>query len=318
MVDDRFYHVSAGDCELPSMTHVHIRIACPRPRKQRPYNVPLSNFPLFYVCPHLDTMLPILLLALASAILAFPTSGTDGQVSISVEPQQAVLESPTTQGWYDPREHGGSMIDVRILFMLSRFSLSEARVDKFTTRYYGEPLNVIISALSDPFVLTETGFNSTFLSCACSSIGFSEECLGLHVGDLHRADLGDGEGKRKEQILARQYYFPVWGTCWESFIGGNHFRAWKQNGTLANSGAWFLAASKEKDSGKNHMIEDDGYNVGRNWLVERAAAGTHWNSMWWRADVEWNESDMLMPGRQGINHGIRQDGRVAILTVRRL
>jgi len=28
-------------------------------------------------------------------------------------------------------------------------------------------------------------------------------------------------------------------------IGGNHFRAYKQNGTEANSGAWFLAVSKE-------------------------------------------------------------------------
>ena len=30
------------------------------------------------------------------------------------------------------------------------------------------------------------------------------------------------------------------GTCWESIRGGHHFRAWRQNGTEANSGAWFL------------------------------------------------------------------------------
>jgi hypothetical protein len=32
----------------------------------------------------------------------------------------------------------------------------------------------------------------------------------------------------------------MWGTCWESFAGGHHFRAWRQNGTLADSGAWFV------------------------------------------------------------------------------
>lgn len=129
---------------------------------------------------------------------------------------------------------------------------------QFTTRRFGEPLNVIISALSDPYVLTDAGIHS-YAKYVCSSkrlpplcpyadlcafprsIGFSEECMGLHIGNLHRADLGDGDGRKDELFLARQYYFPVWGTCWESVAGGNHFRAWKQNGTLANSGAWFLA-----------------------------------------------------------------------------
>jgi len=80
------------------------------------------------------------------------------------------------------------------------------------------------------------------------SIGYSEECLGLHIGHLHEADLGDGDGKKQQQYLARQYYFPVWGTCWESFAGGHHFRAWHQNGTHANTGAWFIGASKEEVS----------------------------------------------------------------------
>lgn len=55
------------------------------------------------------------------------------------------------------------------------------------------------------------------------SIGFSEECMGLHYGNIHRADLGDGEGQKNEQFLARQYYFPVWGTCWESVAGASLF-----------------------------------------------------------------------------------------------
>lgn len=55
--------------------------------------------------------------------------------------------------------------------------------------------------------------------CCVRSIGFSEECLGLHYGHVHKADLGDGDSKKSEHILARQYYFPKWGTCWESIAG---------------------------------------------------------------------------------------------------
>ncbi|KAG6823119.1 hypothetical protein H0H93_004199, partial [Arthromyces matolae] len=42
------------------------------------------------------------------------------------------------QGWLDPRLNGGRFLD-------------------FTTPKLGEPLNVIISARSDPFILTDTG-----------------------------------------------------------------------------------------------------------------------------------------------------------------
>jgi len=96
--------------------------------------------------------------------------------------------------WIDPRINGGRFLD-------------------FTTPKYGEPLNVIISAASDPFILTDSG-----LHYYAKSIGFSEECLGVHIGQLHDADLGDGDGRKPEQFLARQYYFPIWGTCWESVI----------------------------------------------------------------------------------------------------
>jgi len=197
-------------------------------------------------------------------------------------------------GWFDPRVLGGRMLD-------------------FTTRLWGEPLNVIISSRSDPFVLTDSG-----MKFWAKSVGFSEECLGLHYGKIHEADLGDGNGKVEEHYLARQYYFPVWGTCWESVAGGNHFRAWKQNGTMANSGAWFLGVSKELDGSKNHKITEDGWNLGRDWLVERATQTTHWNGMWWKGELEWNESDLLLPGKKGINHDIPQDGRVAILTINRI
>ncbi|KAI0344375.1 hypothetical protein BDW22DRAFT_1412865 [Trametopsis cervina] len=198
-----------------------------------------------------------------------------------------------TVGWADPRLNGGRFID-------------------FTTRRLGEPLNIIISSLSDPFVLEDSGFR-----LYARSIGYFSECLGLHYGHIHEADLGDGLGRKDEHILFRQHYIPVIGTCWESVRGGHHFRAWKQNGTLANTGAWFIGASKEKDSSKNHQIDDDGYNLGREFFVNRAVEGSHWQGVWWRAEVGWRTG--LMPsGNKSINHGIPVDGRVAILTVHRL
>jgi hypothetical protein len=173
------------------------------------------------------------------------------------------------------------------------YDLTRPPAQYTTPEGLGEPLNIIISARSDPFVLSPDG-----LTAYARSLGFDEECLGLHIGVLHTADLGDGAGRTPEALLARQSYFPRWGTCWESAVGGNHFRAWRQNGTAANSGAWFLGASKEKDGSKRHTIIPDGYNVGRDLLVEKAAAGSNWRGMWWQADVEW-KTGLLKPGSEG-------------------
>lgn len=53
-----------------------------------------------------------------------------------------------------------------------------------------------------------------------------------------------------------------------------------------------------QDSSRNHKIDDDGYNIGRNYFVERAVAGSHWGGKWWKADLEWRTG--LMPrGRRG-------------------
>ncbi|KAJ7069467.1 hypothetical protein C8F01DRAFT_1363646 [Mycena amicta] len=231
--------------------------------------------------------------------------------------------------WLDPRLGGGRMLD-------------------YTTKTRGEPLNVIISGASDPFVLTDEGFTAYI-----SSIGYAKECMGMHIGQAHLANLGDGDGRKPEGLLFRQHYrVPRWGTCWESFAGGQHFRAWKQNGTEGNTGAWFLAASKEEDSRRGHTIVANGYNLGRDWLVEQALAdsdadagtwvpyedlsqdalralrgqqqeggwpwpGTGGERMQWRAEVVWVWG-LLEPGRKGVNHGITQDGRVAVLTVYRV
>ena len=53
------------------------------------------------------------------------------------------------------------------------------------------------------------------------------------------------------------------------------------------------------DSSKNHMIVDDGYNRGRNYIVARATAGSHWRGTWWKAEVEWQDG-LLESGNRGL------------------
>lgn len=54
-----------------------------------------------------------------------------------------------------------------------------------------------------------------------------------------------------------------------------------------------------QDSSKNHDIVPNGYNLGRDYIVEQATAGTHWKGKWWKADVEWRHG-LLPPGKQGL------------------
>lgn len=77
----------------------------------------------------------------------------------------------------------------------------------------------IIDKLEGPRRLILCRGRSLGLHRYAKTIGFSEECLGMHMGNLHEADLGDGDGRKIEQFLARQHYFPIWGTCWESLRG---------------------------------------------------------------------------------------------------
>ena len=63
-----------------------------------------------------------------------------------------------------------------------------------------------------------------------------------------------------------------------------------------------IRASKELDSSKRHTIGPDGYNVGRDWLVERAVEGGMWKGMWWKADVEWR-TDLIEEGKKGLSLG---------------
>lgn len=198
-----------------------------------------------------------------------------------------LIEDADSQGFIDPRLDGGSMLNR-------------------ATEDLGEPLNVILSANSDPHVLSNRG-----LLDFAKSVGFATECLNLHIGGPQYANLGDGQGWIKEKIELRQTYFPFFGTCWESYKGGNHFRAFRQSTT----GAWFLAVSMEKKIKEHHKILEDGYNRGRDELASKALLGGYGGGYRFRTSVEWIDN-LLEPGSEGVNHDIPQDGRVALLTVK--
>lgn len=70
---------------------------------------------------------------------------------------------------------------------------------------------------NDILCISYIGFNS--IKILFSSLGFANECMDLHFGEIHLANLGDGDGKKDQQFLMREYYMPVIGTCVESLIG---------------------------------------------------------------------------------------------------
>lgn len=167
-----------------------------------------------------------------------------------------------------------------------------------------------------------------------SSINFGVSCLGQANGTLQQADLGDGRGNRiqgtgdgSNGVLRFNYYSPYIGTCKETFQGGNHFRWWIQNGTEANSSAIFLAASRELPLAQNHMIDLNGYNLGRDELVGNATGVTEWEGNRFNTTVTMIPAGLLLNATtEGVNHGDSvalpgqpsQDGRVAVFTVTQL
>ncbi|KAI0636648.1 hypothetical protein C8Q77DRAFT_1154567 [Trametes polyzona] len=192
--------------------------------------------------------------------------------------------------FFDPAQGGGSIFD--------------------NATFGREPLNVIISGLSSPEVLTDDGI----LNFA-QAIGFSQECLGLHLGDPQTANLGDGNGSVNQTVEFREDFGSDFlGTCLESLIGGNHFRVFRQNGPQANSGALFLAVSKEQPANKNHDIIPDGYNIGRNELVEAAVGTKSHGGITYQVEAK-NITGLMPAGSEGVNHGIAVDGIVTLLTV---
>jgi hypothetical protein len=53
----------------------------------------------------------------------------------------------------------------------------------------GEPLNIVISSLSSPHVLSDDGFFDFMVS-----VNMAGECLGQHQGSDQASNLGDGRG----------------------------------------------------------------------------------------------------------------------------
>lgn len=191
----------------------------------------------------------------------------------------------------------------------------------------GEPINVIISGRSSASVLSTEGF-----LLWATSINFGVSCLGQAEGGTQAANLGDGNGNMTQGtgngdngVLRWNYGDAYIGTCKETFVGGNHFRWYKQNGPKADSGAWFLAVSNEDTLAKYHVIVTNGYNSGRDELVGNATkpGGTSWGGNFYETTVEYIPAGVLLNDTSdGINHPYvalpgqnAQDGRVALLTV---
>ncbi|GAA5989414.1 hypothetical protein JCM5350_000695 [Sporobolomyces pararoseus] len=206
-------------------------------------------------------------------------------------------------GYYNPTEGGGRWLT------LARNTYPEG---------LGEPINVVVSADSDPLLMTDTGFFDWSFS-----INFSGECLGQSDGAKQAANLGGGRGFLNQTILLRENFGDtVLGTCKETIDGGQHYRVWRQNGSLADSGAWFLAASSEGDLASQHMILPNGYDTGRDAVVERATIEGGTKSPLTNRTFVTTVANASGPAYFGnvsideINHGVATDGIVAILTVK--
>ncbi|KAF8309989.1 hypothetical protein DL93DRAFT_2084934 [Clavulina sp. PMI_390] len=186
----------------------------------------------------------------------------------------------------DPAANGGSMLD--------------------SSAGLGEPLNVIISGLSSSSVLSDSGIESW-----ARSISFTNDCLGITLGNVQTANTGDGCGWLNQTALMRyDYGDSIFGSCLEILSGGNHFRCWQQNTT----GAYFLAVSYEEGIMDYHDIEANGYDIGRDDLVQAANGTTSFGGVTYTTTAEY-VSGLLQAGSDGINHNITIDGLVAVLTV---
>jgi hypothetical protein len=205
----------------------------------------------------------------------------------------AATPSASAVGWVSPALGGGSMLDA-------------------AAPPLGEPLNVIISGLSSPEVLTDAGFTNF-----ANSLELGIECLGLHLGGPQSANLGDGNGYVNQTYELRyDYGNAAIGTCLETLAGGNHLRMFRQNGSLADTGALFLAVSQEEDLAESHTISPNGYNIGRDNFVGSAnvSTGTSYGGIAYHTTSEW-VSGLLPVGTAGVNHNISLDGLVAVMTV---
>lgn len=108
-------------------------------------------------------------------------------------------------------------------------------------------------------------------------------------------------------ILRYNYFDLAYGTLHESINGGSHVRYWKQNGSEADSNAWFVAASVEMPASENHLIVADGYDLGRDILAGNATMSNGTISpVTNRTFSATAQLEPFLPANssQNINHGI--------------
>ncbi|KAL9934237.1 hypothetical protein V8E36_006693 [Tilletia maclaganii] len=222
-------------------------------------------------------------------------SGTSGQPSSSLlQPRQ----NGGSTGYANPASGGGRMLTY---------------IPNLPTNV-GEPINVIISSQSDRYVLTTAGF----IEWANSVQLIPNACvIRDNIGGAQQANLGDGNG-REDQLDVLRYSYWTDNTCAESINGGNHARYWRQNGSSADTRAWFLAASVEMPIAQNHMVLDNGYDLGRDWIVGNATQsnGTLSTSGYVFQATSTNAPLLSSVSTSDMNHNIATDGNVAVLTVR--
>ncbi|CAK5264721.1 unnamed protein product [Mycena citricolor] len=215
----------------------------------------------------------------------------------------ATLALGQTVPFVDPRLNGGSMLTLQ-----------------------NEPLNIIVSAASSPDALSPRGILNFG-----NALGYGDDCLHIHLGGPQAANLGDGNNWVNQTQIMREDFGLALGTCLgkyrfsqipsrcssfaETLVGGNHYRAFIQNGTGADTGALFLAASKEEPIAQGHNIIPDGYDIGRDEVVSAATAGVvSFDGVQYTTTAEY-VTGLLPVGAAGINHNISIDGRVAVMTI---
>ena len=64
----------------------------------------------------------------------------------------------------------------------------------------------------------------------------------------------------------------------------------------------------------NHDIVPDGYNIGRDALVQSALGTTSFGGVTYSTTAR-NVTGLMAAGSEGVNHGIAVDGIVTLLTV---
>ncbi|SCV72248.1 BQ2448_4943 [Microbotryum intermedium] len=110
---------------------------------------------------------------LLSAIVVLGSSSSFVNARV-VKRQDDCGKDCRSMGFCDPRIGGGSWLT------------------NATDTGLGEPLNVVLSSNSDPYVLNDLGFRDWALS-----IQYGLQFLNITLGGLQQADLGDGEGLRE-------------------------------------------------------------------------------------------------------------------------